>query len=72
MLEIRCLLSETCKSEDMLRENIKEAIRLEGVKANIEILRLGDKTAKRHQMKGSPTVLINHEEVQPQNIEGVS
>lgn len=72
MLEIKCLLSEACKSEDLLRENIKKALKAEGLKAYLKIIIVNDRIASRLGMKGSPTVLINGEEIQPQNIEGVS
>jgi protein-disulfide isomerase len=72
MLEVKCLLSMTCKSEDLLRENIREALRLEGLKAQIKIIRVNEKIADRLKMKGSPTIFINDLEIQPQNVEGTS
>lgn len=72
MLDIKCLLSEACKSEDLLRENIKKALEVEGLKAYLKIIRVSGNMAKKLGIKGSPTVLINGEEIQPQNIEGVS
>jgi protein-disulfide isomerase len=62
----------TCKSEDLLRENIREALRLEGLKAQIKIIRVNEKIADRLKMKGSPTIFINDLEIQPQNVEGTS
>jgi len=58
-------MSLTCPSEPQLRENIARALELEGVEAEVIFQRLDSETAERLGLRGSPTVRINGEEIQP-------
>lgn len=71
-MRIDCYLSVGCPSESMLRKNIEEALILEGLKADINFLRIDNAQAEALKLKGSPSIFINGIEVQPLNIVGFS
>ncbi|MGC8966272.1 MAG: thioredoxin family protein [Caldimicrobium sp.] len=64
-IKIEVFMSLTCSSEPQLRENIEKALSLEGVSAEVVFQRLTPEEAERLGLKGSPTVRINGEEIQP-------
>lgn len=64
-MKIDCYLSTDCGSEAALRQNLDEALRLEGMSARIEIIRIEDSVARALGFKGSPTVLINGRDIAP-------
>jgi hypothetical protein len=70
--KIVCYLSTGCTSESMLKKNIKDALILEGLKAEVKFLRVDNARASNLKLRGSPSVFINGIEVQPINIEGFS
>ena len=69
---IDCYISEGCSSEDALKKNMTEAVKLEAVDATVNIHRIDEEKAKRLQLMGSPSVLINGEDILPGEIPGFS
>jgi len=63
-------MSVKCGSEDALRDNIEKAMGREGIKAEVVFRRIGDKEAQALGLKGSPSVLVNGKDVDPQDISG--
>jgi len=72
MMLIDCYISEGCSSEDTLKKNISEAIKLESVVAEVKIHKIDETEAKRLKLMGSPSVLINGEDILPGEIPGIS
>jgi hypothetical protein len=64
-MKIDCYLLPGCASEDALRKNLSEAIRLEGKEIEVNVLHVDEAKARELGLKGSPTVLINGIEFQP-------
>ncbi len=71
-MQIECFISERCGSEASLKENIDKALGLEGQKAEVAFFRLNDEEAGKKGLKGSPSVFVDGEEVQPADIAGFS
>ena len=69
---IDCYISEGCSSEDALKKNMAEAVKLEAVDATVNIHRIDEEKAKGLQLMGSPSVLINGEDILPGEIPGFS
>ncbi len=69
-VKIEVYLNQHCKSEAQLRENISKALELEGLEAEVTFSRIQDEEAERLKLRGSPTIKINGEEVQPISQEG--
>ncbi len=65
-------MSLRCGSEDALRDNIQKALEIEGVEADLNFYRIGDEDAKSLGLKGSPSILINGNDIQPIDITGFS
>jgi len=71
-MKIDCYISTSCSSEDALTKNITEAIKLESVDATVNIHRIDEAEAQRLKLMGSPSVLINGEDILPGEIQGIS
>lgn len=71
-MEIDCYISTSCSTEEALKRNIAEAIKLESVDATVNIHKIDDAEAKRLNLMGSPSVLINGEDILPGEIPGVA
>ncbi|MCL6106575.1 MAG: thioredoxin family protein [Actinobacteria bacterium] len=71
-LNIVCYLSSGCASEDQLRENINTALAKEDLIAEVSFLRIDDDQALELGLTGSPSILINGEELQPTKGTGFS
>ena len=69
---IDCYISEGCASEEALKKNMTEAVKLEAVDATVNIHRIDEEKAKGLQLMGSPSVLINGEDILPGEIPGFS
>ena len=69
-MRIDCYLSPECASEGTLRENIKRALAIEKVEADLSIQRIDDDRAVALGVSGSPSVFINGKELQPQGVVG--
>lgn len=64
-MKIDCYISTRCASEAPLRKNVKEALDLEGVEADIRMHRVDDEKAAEMGLRGSPSVFMNGVELQP-------
>ena len=65
-LHIQFLYWEGCPSHEEALQRLKEALRLEGVEANVEIIHIGtEEEAQKWAFIGSPTVRIEGEDIQP-------
>ncbi len=71
-MEIDCYISTFCSSEEALKKNINEAIQLESVDADVNIHKIDEAEAKELKLMGSPSVLINGEDILPGEIPGIS
>jgi hypothetical protein len=71
-MRIDCYLSPECASEEALRENIKRALAIEKMEADFSLHRIDDNRAMALGVTGSPSVLINGKELQPQGLVGFS
>lgn len=71
-MKIDCYISVSCSSEEALTKNINEALTLESVGAQVNIYRIDEEEAKRLKLMGSPSVLINGEDILPGNVPGIS
>jgi hypothetical protein len=72
MMKIECYISLQCGSEGALRNNIDQALTLEGVEGDVVFRRIDDETAAGLGLKGSPSVFINGTELQPLLAKGFS
>ena len=64
-MRIDCYVAEKCGSKDILQKNIVEALKLEGIEAEVKILVIDDTKADALGLKNSPSVFINGKEIQP-------
>ena len=71
-MKIDSYLSPECASEEGLRENIKQALAIEEVEADVSLHRIDDNKAMALGATGSPSVFINGKELQPQGLVGFS
>ena len=71
-MKIDCYLSIGCASENALRENIIHALNLEAIDAQLVFHRITDSEAEELGLKGSPSVLIDGQDIQPVNMQGFS
>jgi hypothetical protein len=65
MMKIDCYISTRCASEVPLRNNVSEALALEGVEADVRVHLVDDEKAAEMGLRGSPSVFVNGVEVQP-------
>ncbi len=65
-------MSSGCGSEESLRENIEAALSLECADAEVVFRRIRDEEAYALGLKGSPSVLINGKDIDPQELTGFS
>jgi len=71
-MRIDCYLSPECASEEALRENIKRALDIEKIEADLSLHRIDDNRAIALGVTGSPSVFINGKELQSQGLVGFS
>ena len=55
-----------------LRENVSQALSLEGVEAEVSYRRIMEVEARDMGIKGSPTVAINGADIAPSSVSGSS
>jgi hypothetical protein len=60
---IDCYISESCSSEEALRENVMEAAELEAVDASVNFRIISETEAERLGLMGSPSILINGKDI---------
>ncbi|NWF93198.1 MAG: thioredoxin family protein [Syntrophaceae bacterium] len=71
-MRIDCYLSPECASEEGLRENIRRALAIERIEAEVTFHRIDEEKAMALGVTGSPSVFINGKELQPQGSVGIS
>ncbi len=71
-MKIDCYLSHGCGSEEALKTNIALALESEKTEAEVSFYRIDDDKALSLNFSGSPSVLINGKELQPQEARGFS
>ena len=71
-MNIDCYLSPTCASEEALRKNISCALAATKINVHVNFHRINDDMAVALGLSGSPSVLINGRELQPQGTVGFS
>jgi hypothetical protein len=71
-MKIDCYLSHGCGSEQILRENLAQALTSERAQAEVNWHRIGDEQATTLGLSGSPSIFIDGKEVQPQGSVGFS
>ncbi len=71
-MKIDCYLSLLCGAENDLRENIFSALALEEVKAEMNFYRIDESEALDLGLRGSPSIYINGEDIQPAEEKGFS
>lgn len=64
-MKIECYLSVGCGSEEALRENIKTALSIEEIDADVAFCRISSEEALARGLRGSPSVLINGRDIEP-------
>jgi hypothetical protein len=72
IIRIDCYLSLDCQSEQGLRERIKEAVQREAVRAEVFFTRVTESEAADLGLRGSPSVLVDGEDMFPTNLSGFS
>jgi hypothetical protein len=71
-MKIDCYLSQGCASGDALKINIEDALRNEGIEAEVIFHRIDDTRALSLGLSGSPSVFVNGRELQPLGTAGFS
>ncbi len=71
-LKVEVYFAPTCPTKAQVEKNLREALELEGVDAELTLEILPEDKAKELGFRGSPTILINGEEFQPLEMGGWS
>ena len=71
-MKIDCYFSMDCRSDELLRKNVPEALAAEGIEADVNYHRIDDDEARRLDLRGSPTILIDGVDSFPSEISGFS
>lgn len=71
-MKIECFMSTGCGAEEPLRANVRAAVEMEGIDAEVIFQRITDEEAYALGLRGSPSVLINGVDIEPQEIAGFS
>jgi hypothetical protein len=71
-MKIECYMSMGCGAEEPLRANVRAAVELEGIAAETIFRRITDNEALSLGLRGSPSVLINGVDIEPQELTGFS
>jgi hypothetical protein len=72
IIRIDCYLAQDCASEQALRDSINRALRLETVKAEVSFTRITESEAEKLGLKGSPSVLVDGQDILPASLSGFS
>jgi hypothetical protein len=64
-MRIDCYISLSCASKEPLRQNIDKALDLEAVDAEVIFSVVNELEAARLGLRGSPSILINGDDIQP-------
>ncbi len=69
-MKIDCYMSMACSSEELLSKNLAEALKLEGVDAEISYRRIDEEAALHLGFTGSPAVVIDGVDTIPGDVSG--
>jgi len=64
-MKIECYISESCSSLNQLKENIEKALKEGGFEAEVSYHRINDEKAMEMKLTGSPTILVNGNDIFP-------
>lgn len=64
-MKIECYISESCASLNQLKENTEKAVKEGGFKAEVVYHRISDEKAVEMKLAGSPTILVNGNDIFP-------
>jgi hypothetical protein len=70
-MQVQFLYWEDCPSHPDALARLREALALEGLPVEVEIIRIEtEQDARRHGFPGSPTIRINGADLQPEGAQG--
>lgn len=72
IIRIECYLAQDCASEQALSDNVNTALQLETVKAEVSFTRVTESEAEELGLRGSPSVLIDGQDIFPTSLSGFS
>jgi hypothetical protein len=64
-MKIECYISASCSSLNQLKENMERAIKEGGFEAAVSYYRISDEKAVELKLTGSPTILVNGNDIFP-------
>lgn len=71
-MKIDCYISEYCSSEEALRKNVMEALRLDRMNATVNFHTISEREAQQLGLLGSPSLRIDGKDILPGTIPGFS
>lgn len=71
-LKVEVYFAPNCPTKEQVERNLKEALEMEGIPAELMIEVLDPAEAEKRGFRGSPTIIINGETFQPLEIGGFS
>jgi hypothetical protein len=72
IIRIDCYLAQNCTSEPALSDNINAAVRLETAKTQVSFIRVTESEAEELGLRGSPSVLVDGQDILPASLSGFS
>ncbi|HMK34649.1 MAG TPA: hypothetical protein VK463_06265 [Desulfomonilaceae bacterium] len=72
IIRIDCYLAQDCGSQQALQNSIDAALRLENAKAEVSFSRVTESEAEELGLRGSPSVLVDGQDILPSNLSGFS
>jgi hypothetical protein len=72
LMKIECYMSTGYGAEEPLRANVKAAVEMERIDTEVIFRRITDDEALSLGLRGSPSVLINGVDIEPQELTGFS
>jgi glutaredoxin len=71
-LKVEVYFAPNCPTKEQVERNLKEALEMEGIPAELKIEVLDPVDAEKRGFRGSPTIIINGEIFQPLEMGGFS
>ena len=71
-LKVEVYFAPNCPTKEQVERNLKEALEMEGIPAELKIEVLDPVDAEKKGFKGSPTIIIDGETFQPLEMDGFS
>jgi glutaredoxin len=71
-LKVEVYFAPNCPTKEQVERNLKEALEMEGIPAELKIEILDPVDAEKRGFRGSPTIIINGETFQPLEMGGFS